>query len=542
MPSIPVPGKHRRRRVRFPTSNRLVSHTASENRPTKNPPKPKPKPTSRLVELPPEFQDQGSSIPDKRDMETNTPTASIAPPQDQDSHRNVPELFTQSPPIRDLLETETSKLQDSTVQECLPYLKGVASDQDGPFNGFGVPRLDWDDHIEYLYDSLEEFPGKFVGLDSSRPWMVYWALTGMSLLGEDIVQLRERVVATFAPMQNATGGFGGGHGQMSHCAPSYAVILSLAMAGGEDAYRLVNRPTMYKWLGSLKQPDGGFQVSIGGEQDVRGAYCAMVIIALLDLPLELPPEAEARKFGFNTFLDGLPEYLSRCQTYEGGISGSPGTEGHGAYAFCALACLCILGEPREMLNKYMDLPLLISWLSARQYAPEGGFSGRTNKLVDGCYSHWVGSCFPLIQAALVGTQPQLGGALPPPLYHQEGLVRYILGCCQAKMGGLRDKPGKFPDSYHTCYILAGLSNTQNDHLFTRDSSITRTLSSAFSWSDIPSPPTTTDTEKETQTQQETKDHVFDAADKLNAIHPIFVIPHAAAEDMKKWYESNPGTL
>jgi protein farnesyltransferase subunit beta len=39
----------------------------------------------------------------------------------------------------------------------------------------------------------------------------------------------------------------------------------------------------------------------------------MVIIALLDLPLELPPDAEARSYGFNTFIDGLPEYLSRCE-------------------------------------------------------------------------------------------------------------------------------------------------------------------------------------------------------------------------------------
>ena len=39
------------------------------------------------------------------------------------------------------------------------------------------------------------------------------------------------------------------------------------------------------------------------------------------------------------------------QTYEGGIAGAPGTEAHGAYAFCALACLCILGSPREVLPK-----------------------------------------------------------------------------------------------------------------------------------------------------------------------------------------------
>lgn len=45
-------------------------------------------------------------------------------------------------------------------------------------------------------------------------------------------------------MQNPTGGFGGGHGQMSHCAPSYAVTLSLAMVGGEDAYKLIDRTAM----------------------------------------------------------------------------------------------------------------------------------------------------------------------------------------------------------------------------------------------------------------------------------------------------------
>ena len=43
--------------------------------------------------------------------------------------------------------------------------------------------------------------------------------------------------------------------------------------------------------------------------------------------------------------------LIQGQTYEGGIAGSPGTEAHGAYAFCALACLCILGRPRDMLSK-----------------------------------------------------------------------------------------------------------------------------------------------------------------------------------------------
>ena len=77
----------------------------------------------------------------------------------------------------------------------------------------------------------------------------------------------------------------------------------------------------------------------------------MVLISLLELPLELPLDAPARDHGLTTFVEGLPEYLSRCQTFEGGMSESPQTEAHGAYAFCVLACLCILGQPQEMIPK-----------------------------------------------------------------------------------------------------------------------------------------------------------------------------------------------
>lgn len=34
----------------------------------------------------------------------------------------------------------------------------------------------------------------------------------------------------------------------------------------------------------------------------------------------------------------------------------------------------------------------------------GGFKGRTNKLVDGCYSWWVGGAFPLLHSLGVGKQ------------------------------------------------------------------------------------------------------------------------------------------
>lgn len=253
------------------------------------------------------------------------------------------------------------------------------------------------------------------------------------------------MVKTLYPAQNKTGGFGGGHGQYSHLAGTYAALLSLAIVGGEDAYSLVDRDSMWHWLGRLKQPDGGFQVAEGGEEDVRGAYCALVAISLLNLPLSLPPESPARQAGFETFFDGLGDYISRCQTYEGGIGSSPGSEAHGAYAFCVVACLSLYDAPHKAITRYLDLDALLCWLSTRQYAPEGGLAGRTNKLVDGCYSGWLGGCWPLVQAALSGpTGPnnKYGDIIQGNLYSSEGLARYILCCCQAEHGGLRDKPSK----------------------------------------------------------------------------------------------------
>lgn len=111
----------------------------------------------------------------------------------------VPPLFTSFPPIRDNLETETSKLQDRTARECIPFLKGVAEPKKSPFdlNEYGVPSLEREKHIAFLHSSLGDLPAGFVGIDSSRPWMLYWALTGLSLLGEDISQYRERYVEVF---------------------------------------------------------------------------------------------------------------------------------------------------------------------------------------------------------------------------------------------------------------------------------------------------------------------------------------------------------
>ncbi|RKF82890.1 Protein farnesyltransferase subunit beta [Golovinomyces cichoracearum] len=449
----------------------------------------------------------------------------------------IPDLFKSFPPLYgEHLSTDTAQKQNDTILECLPFLRGI---QNGlKYNEHGVLGLDRQRHIAFLTQSLKKLPSQFVTADASRPWIFYWSLNGLAMMGQDVSRYEKPLISTLRPIQNITGGFGGGHGQMSHLAPTYATILALAIVGGPESFDLIDRRAMWKWLGSLKQLDGGFRMAVDGEEDVRGAYCAVVIIALLNLPIELERESPLWSREGMSLLSGLPEWISRCQTFEGGIAARPDAEAHGAYTFCALACLCMLGDPHEIIPRYLNVPSLVSWLSARQYAPEGGFSGRTNKLVDGCYSHWVGGCWPFVDACLEGlcttgvdTSKEVNNltskCLMKSLYNREGLIRYILCCCQdlSKRGGLRDKPSHRSDSYHTCYVLAGLSSAQNKWRFDVNSCseiINGFFTSAFSWT----------SEAYTSEKQ-----IYDEADRLNTIHPIFAIPELAVHKIHTYFSS-----
>ncbi len=221
-------------------------------------------------------------------------------------------------------------------------------------------------------------------------------------------------------MQHPDGGFGGGHGQIAHLAPTYAAILSLAIVGTEEAYQVTDRRKLYSWLKSLKEPNGGFHIHFGGEVDARAVYLALSVASLYNL---LTPE----------LTENTAQWLSRCQRYEGGMSGVHDAEAHGGLAFCAVAALCVLGSPKTTLKAYLDVSLLLDWLSERQMSIEGGFNGRTNKLVDGCYSWWVGGTFPLVEAAL---------GVDESVFNREALSAYLLACCQGRKGGMRDKPEK----------------------------------------------------------------------------------------------------
>lgn len=302
-------------------------------------------------------------------------------------------------------------------------------------------------HIAYLKEGLFT-PGIVRDvLDASRSWVIYWILNSLHLLGADQYtdEEVERINATISQFQVEHGGFGGGPMQQAHLAGTYAIVNALVVMKRSQSLDIINLKTLRQFLLRMKRPDGSYYLHDSGEVDVRGVYCAVAVASICGF---LPDEE---------LTQNTAKWILACQTYEGGFGAKPGCEAHGGYTFCAVAALTLLSS----LDK-CDMKSLARWSVNRQLSLEGGFSGRTNKLVDGCYSFWCGALFPIIQAQLSVTG-YLGKEMPEDrwLFNQEALQEYILCCCQHTSGGLVDKPGVPPDFYHTCYNLAGLSIAQN---------------------------------------------------------------------------------
>ncbi|CAJ0937076.1 unnamed protein product, partial [Mesorhabditis belari] len=300
-----------------------------------------------------------------------------------------------------------------------------------------MPFFDRDHHLAYTFADLSKCP---TYLDASRPWLCYWSVHSLNLLNHTFSHdMKSKIVTFLKTCESPEGGYGGGPGQIPHLAPTYAAVLALATLRCEEALASINRETLANFLRSVHQTDGSYIMHTGGEVDMRGVYCALAV-------------AKLTKILDQSMIENTPEWIISCQTYEGGFGGEPGTEAHGGYTFCAMGALTILGKA-----KLAEKDSLLKWLSNRQMRFEGGFCGRSNKLVDACYSFWQGAVFRLIDMELEKEeQPTLGLA-----FDTRALEEYLLICCQDPRGGFRDKPDRPRDLYHTCYGLSGLAVAQS---------------------------------------------------------------------------------
>jgi protein farnesyltransferase subunit beta len=319
------------------------------------------------------------------------------------------------------------------------------------FNAFlsVSPRISLfsDNTIHFLKKGLSTLSGSYSSLDASRPWICYWILHALELLGSPPSDEEASHVVQFLNQckDPVRGGYGGGPSQVAHAAPTYAAINALCTLGTDEALNSIDRLMLYKFFSSIHQSDGSYIMHEGGEVDIRGVYCAASVAKLVNIDCSVIFESSA-------------SWLASCQSYEGGFSAVPFTESHGGYTFCGFAALNLLQH-----EGLCDLDSLIRWLVSRQMAFEGGFSGRPNKLVDSCYSFWQVSPLILAQSLLSSRGKASSDALDAlkgALFNPQALNEYVLLCCQHYGGGLKDKPGASRDFYHTCYGLSGLSVAQ----------------------------------------------------------------------------------
>lgn len=427
--------------------------------------------------------------------------------------------------VKPLIESVSTQAQNEAEYECRPFFIDLATmppnqvdhlRETGLLHSRDTASLDIcllaEKHVKYLQQTWDvETPLRtsFVSLDASRPWMLYWTLQACDLMGhspDETSQIRivQTLESCWTPAPDITfsdeeiaqdpilqkcqsgassenqsdkasttttgssqssfskgGGFGGGPGQLAHAATTYGAVLALCIiaqgdhnAARQAALQLLTakRLPLYLWMRSLQQADdGAFVMHHDGERDVRATYCLLAVAKLLGI---LTPQL------------GSPSairFVASCQTWEGGFGGEPAAEAHGGYAFCATAAL-------QLLRAFdaVDVDALTAWLTRRQMSYEGGFNGRSNKLVDGCYSFWQGGAMAIVsmyhhekETKQTSEDPWFAGKKPPMVFDEGMLERYVLLCGQDVNGGLRDKPSKRRDFYHSCYCLSGLSVAQS---------------------------------------------------------------------------------
>jgi protein farnesyltransferase subunit beta len=71
---------------------------------------------------------------------------------------------------------------------------------------------------------------------------------------------------------------------MQQLASTYAAVLALVILGTQEAYEIIDRQGMYRFLMAVKNiKDGSFRMALRGETDLRGSYIAVVLAELLNL-------------------------------------------------------------------------------------------------------------------------------------------------------------------------------------------------------------------------------------------------------------------
>ncbi|CAG9827660.1 unnamed protein product [Diabrotica balteata] len=304
-----------------------------------------------------------------------------------------------------------------------------------------APKL----HKKYLLFILNgKLPSSNSSMDTNRSVLMYFAVSGLDILGEieNIPkERRQSIIEWIYSLQvvnedELVSGFQGSttlntvnnketHGiyKWSHIANTYVCLTTLLILG--DDLKKVNRQAILNSLKTLQLPDGSFKGAKDGvESDMRFSYCAACICYILDDWSCID-------------IDAMVDFILSSISYDGGIGQGPELESHSGSTFCAVAALA-LSNNLDKLSK-AQFHALRRWLLFRF---DGGFSGRPNKPIDTCYSFWTGGALKILNAY--------------DFIHNSNNNQFVL-MTQDRYGGFSKWVNVVPDPMHTYLGLAGLS-------------------------------------------------------------------------------------
>jgi protein farnesyltransferase subunit beta len=264
------------------------------------------------------------------------------------------------------------------------------------------------------------------------PWNPFYVLFPLRLVGYDVTAdfpSVQRGVLSYYADHRCRGMFAGFPDESLHLVYSYSGLCGICLLGMDEGYELIDRQAIYRQLLACKLPNGAFMSSVGMEHDLRSTFCGVLHAYVLNMMM---PELIAN----------VREFVLSCQSYDGGLSPRPHLEAHGGYLHCGVGIMKMLGCLDEL-----NLSELMRWIAVRQSKFSGGFRGRPNKLVDSCYSWWVGSAARMI-ADHLGI---------PPFWNEDAIGDFLLLVARTNSGGFTARPPLPLDPFHTLYAMAGLA-------------------------------------------------------------------------------------
>ncbi|KAJ3004001.1 hypothetical protein HKX48_001468 [Thoreauomyces humboldtii] len=229
------------------------------------------------------------------------------------------------------------------------------------------------------------------------------------------------VLAFVMSCQNEDGGFGGSTGHDSHLIYTLSAVQILVTLKATDR---IDPEVVVRFVQSLYRDNGSFTGDLWGEIDTRFSYCALNCLSLLGRLDAVDVKAVVR-------------FIDSCRNFDGGYGTVPGAESHAGQIFCCVGALAIAGS-----LDLVETDKLGWWLAERQLK-EGGLNGRPEKLEDVCYSWWVLSALSVLDRI--------------HWINKDSLTAFILRSQDSETGGIADRPGDYPDVFHTHFGLCGLS-------------------------------------------------------------------------------------